>query len=63
MIPGKKMTNINSKTLFEVQQQIQICRIKMYQLWSEKGCIDPEILAVSMELDRLLNQYYLLQPL
>ena len=26
-------------------------------------CIDPEILAVSMELDRLLNQYYLLQPL
>ncbi len=58
-----KTENIHCETLSEVQQQIHIYRRRMYQLWNEKRCIDPEILAVSRELDQLLNRYYLLQPL
>ncbi len=58
-----KTETIHCETLSEVQQQIYIYRNRMYQLWNEKHCIDPEILAVSRELDQLLNRYYLLQPL
>ncbi|HBF35693.1 MAG TPA: hypothetical protein DDW50_00045 [Firmicutes bacterium] len=56
------MSNINTVTLSELQQQISICRNRMYRVWKEKGYTDSEVLAVSMELDQLLNRYYLLQP-
>ena len=42
----------------EIVAQINKLKIKLGELWDEKGMTDPEILGVSLEIDRLLNQYY-----
>jgi hypothetical protein len=57
------MSEINSKTLSELLQQITLSRNRMHKLWKEKGYTDSEVLAASIELDELLNRYYLLHPL
>jgi Spo0E like sporulation regulatory protein. len=51
----------NSRKLSELQKQITLCRHRMQELWDTKGYTDPEILAASIELDELLNQYHFLQ--
>jgi hypothetical protein len=56
------MPDIHSTNLSDIQQQIHICRIQLYKLWSEKGHFDSEMLVLSMELDQLLNHYYQLRP-
>ena len=48
-------TKLSSKKSLE--RQIAACRRKMESLWESRGCTDPEILAASIELDQLLNQY------
>jgi hypothetical protein len=40
-----------------LQEQIEIARDRMQQLWDEKGYTDDEVLAASIEVDRLLNEY------
>jgi hypothetical protein len=42
----------------EIIRQIDILKIKMDELWNERGKTDQEILGVSMEIDRLINRYY-----
>lgn len=37
--------------------QINIARNRMQQLWDERGYTDDEVLAASIEVDRLLNEY------
>lgn len=39
------------------RQQIEAKREELYQLASERGLSDPEVLAKSKELDHLLNVY------
>ena len=48
----------NSVTLEKLIEQIQISRNQMQQLWDQKGYTDEEVLAASIELDHLLNEYY-----
>ncbi|HBF39128.1 MAG TPA: aspartyl-phosphate phosphatase Spo0E family protein [Firmicutes bacterium] len=48
----------NSVTLEKLIEQIRISRNQMQQLWDEKGYTDEEVLAASIELDHLLNEYY-----
>jgi len=38
--------------------QINKLKIKMGELWDERGRTDPEILGLSIKIDQLLNQYY-----
>jgi hypothetical protein len=45
------------KDLKSLKNQISITRAKMNELWNQRGCTDAEVLAVSVQLDRLLNQY------
>lgn len=45
------------KDLNSLKNQISITRAKMNELWNQRGCTDAEVLAVSVQLDRLLNQY------
>jgi hypothetical protein len=57
------MSKNNSETLSELLQKITFSRNRMHKLWKEKGYnTDFEVLAASIELDDLLNQYYLLDP-
>jgi hypothetical protein len=37
--------------------QINTARNRMQQLWDEKGYTDDEVLAASMEVDHLMNEY------
>ena len=47
----------NSVTLEKLLEQINIARNRMHQLWNEKGYTDDEVLAASIEVDHLLNEY------
>jgi hypothetical protein len=40
-----------------LEEQIKIARNRMQQLWDERGYTDTEVLAASIEVDRLLNEY------
>lgn len=42
----------------EIIFQINELKIKMTELWDEKGETDQEILGISIEIDTLLNKYY-----
>lgn len=41
----------------ELEIKIKVARKKMYRLWNERGYTDKNVLAASIELDNLLNQY------
>lgn len=45
------------KNLRSLERQIMITRAKMHELWNQRGFTDSEVLAASIELDHLLNQY------
>lgn len=38
-------------------EQINIARNRIQQLWDEKAHTDDEVLSVSIEVDRLMNEY------
>jgi hypothetical protein len=40
-----------------LEEKIYSARTKMHELWKRKGIIDEEVLAASLEVDKLLNQY------
>lgn len=40
-----------------LKDQIMITRAKMNEIWNRLGYTDEEVLAVSIELDNLMNQY------
>lgn len=46
------------KDLKSLKNQITVIRAKMNELWNQRGYTDAEVLAVSVQLDRLLNQYH-----
>ncbi len=65
---GKKCRNIdfrslclsmgtNSANLEKLLEEINKARNRMQRLWAEKGYTDDEVLAASIEVDRLLNEY------
>ncbi len=41
----------------KLKEQIEAVRIKMQELWDERGYTDEAVLLTSIELDNLLNQY------
>ena len=43
--------------LHTLEKQIAAGRRKLQELYDIRGCTDPEVLAVSIELDKLLNEY------
>ncbi len=47
----------NCVSLEMLLEQINIARNRMQQLWDEKGYTDEDVLAASVEVDRLLNAY------
>ena len=49
---------MNSEEIFT---EIKKLRVKMGELWEAKGKTDPEIIGLSVEIDRLINQYYRLK--
>ena len=42
----------------DIVTQIKTLKIKLGELWDERGKTDQEILNLSVEIDRLINQYY-----
>jgi hypothetical protein len=53
----KRMSISKDYVLKILEEQIKIARNRMQQLWDEKGYTDDEVLAASIEVDRLLNEY------
>lgn len=51
---------LQEMTLEEVSEQIEEMRVKLVQLGMDKGFQDPKVLFISRQLDKLLNQYYLI---
>ncbi len=49
--------NQNSVSLEILLEQINVARNRMQRLWNEKGYTDEDVLAASIEVDRLLNAY------
>ncbi|HBF39552.1 MAG TPA: hypothetical protein DDW50_19810 [Firmicutes bacterium] len=49
--------SINSVILEKLLEQITIARERMQLLWEKKGYTDHEVLAASIEVDHLLNEY------
>ena len=47
----------------DIIAQMKALRIKLGELWDERGKTDQEILDLSVEYDRLLNQYYRINKL
>lgn len=47
----------------EILSQMKTLRIKLGELWDERGRTDQEVLDLSMEYDQLLNQYYRINKL
>ncbi len=41
----------------QLESQIEVLRMRMQNLWRERGYIDEAVLRISMELDQLLNEY------
>jgi hypothetical protein len=56
------MLQTNSQKISKLQKQIALSRRRMQKLWDAKGYTDSEVLAASIELDKLLNRYHLLCP-
>lgn len=50
------MGKINA--LNELKAKISSTRAKMNALWEQRGYTDKDVLAVSIELDRLMNHYH-----
>jgi hypothetical protein len=42
----------------DILMKMKALQSKLDELWDEKGKTDQEMLDLSVELDRLLNQYY-----
>ena len=49
--------SINSVILEKLLEQITIARERMQLLWEKKEYTDHEVLAASIEVDHLLNEY------
>jgi len=45
------------KELRALKNQIAVTRAKMIELWRQRGHTDPDVLAVSIKLDKLINRY------
>lgn len=45
------------KNLESLKNQITATRAKMNEIWNQRGYTDSEVLAVSIQLDHLINQY------
>lgn len=45
------------KELRVLKNQIVITRAKMNELWNQRGHTDADVLAASIQLDRLINRY------
>jgi hypothetical protein len=41
----------------KLEHRIKVVRMKMQNLWNERGYTDETVLKVSIELDQLLNEY------
>ncbi len=52
------MTDSNPKTILTLKQQIAASRDRLQTLWEARGHTAPDVLAASIELDELINQYY-----
>jgi hypothetical protein len=48
------MTN---NSINHLEKRIKTVRIKMQDLWNERGYTDEAVLTTSIELDKLLNKY------
>jgi hypothetical protein len=51
------MPKNNSKTIHTLEQKIAAGRQRLQTLWDARGCTDDVVLAASIELDELINQY------
>jgi hypothetical protein len=51
------MPKINLDTLLLLEKQIAVSRCKLQALWDARGYTDTDVLAISVELDELMNQY------
>jgi hypothetical protein len=54
---GPMSISKDSVSLEILLAQINIARNRMQQLWDKKGYTDEEVLAASIEVDHLLNEY------
>lgn len=59
LIKEKKMSSYSE--IKNLKKKIVATRARMNELWNQRGYTDEEILAVSIELDQLINQYQRLQ--
>jgi Spo0E like sporulation regulatory protein. len=51
------MLNTNLETIQILEQKIAAGRQKLQALYDARGCTDPVVLAYSIKLDKLLNEY------
>jgi hypothetical protein len=51
------MPQINRKTIQTLEQKIAAGKLKLQELYDTHGCTDPVVLAYSIKLDKLLNEY------
>jgi hypothetical protein len=51
------MPQTDLKSLLTLEKQIAASRRKLQELYDARGCTDSEVLAVSIELDELMNEY------
>jgi hypothetical protein len=52
-----KSAGKDSISIVTLLEQIGLARARMQELWDKRGHTDDEILAASIEVDRLLNEY------
>jgi hypothetical protein len=57
------MLQITHKKINNLEQKLKASRIKLQTLWDLHGVTDAEVLAASIEFDKLLNQYQKVRPL
>jgi hypothetical protein len=43
--------------IFKLENKIEAVRLRMQELWNERGYTDDAVLITSIELDNLLNEY------
>jgi hypothetical protein len=55
------MQPTNSNSIDILKQQIAASRRILHDLWNAHGASDPAVVAASVELDRLINQYHRLK--
>jgi hypothetical protein len=51
------MPKTNSKTAHTLEKRITAGRRKLQKLYDARGCTDSVVLAASIRLDKLINQY------